>query len=331
MTAIFRRKGGLAVILFMLSALATPSVAQAPPPPSFSPAQLDNLVNRIALYPDSLLAQVLASSTFPDQIPAAARWADRHHYLTGKDLAMAIEADELQWDPSVQALLPFPSVLEMMAAASTWTEQLGDAFLAQQPDVMAAVQRQRELAFSYGYLGTNAQVVVTSEPYIVIAPVHPGLIVVPAYDPLIVFAPPRPGFVVGSSISFGFGVTIGTFFEPWGWGPSHIAWTNHVVYIDHARWDRTWFNRTTYIHPYAHLPQSVGVHRATSNVFARPDSRSAPVISVPVERHVEQERSAEEREAARQGHPAPAEIHRPPRRGRAPVSRDEDKRDRNDR
>jgi hypothetical protein len=330
MYVILRRKAGQALILFILAALAVPAGAQAPPPPNFSAVQLDGLVNRIALYPDSLLAQVLAASTFPDQIPAAARWADRHHYLTGKDLEMAIEADELQWDPSVQALLPFPSVLEMMAADKAWTEQLGNAFLAQQRDVMAAVQRQRQLAFSYGYLRTNAQVVVTSEPYIVITPVHPGFIVVPVYDPVIVFARPRPGFVVGSAISFGFGVTIGSLFEPWGWGASHIAWANHAVYIDRARWERTWVNRTTYIHPYAHLPQFVVVHRAPSNVFGRPDGR-APAIATPLERHLEQERSTEEREAARQGRPAPSEIHRSPARGKAPESRRDESRGRDER
>src|SRR5208283_4536588 len=80
---------------------------QQPPPPTFAPAQLDNLVSRIALYPDPLLAQVLAASTFPDQIQPAAGFADQHHYLTGAALAAAISGDQLPWDPAVQALLPF--------------------------------------------------------------------------------------------------------------------------------------------------------------------------------------------------------------------------------
>src|ERR1700722_16079813 len=100
----------MCAVLFAIS-----TFAQAPPPPpSFSPAQLDPLVARIALYPDPLLAQILAAATYTDQIPDAARWADQHHYLTGQALADATQADQLPWDPSVQALLPFPSVLAMM-------------------------------------------------------------------------------------------------------------------------------------------------------------------------------------------------------------------------
>ena len=110
-------------------------------PPSFPPAELDRLVSRIALYPDPLLAQVLAAATFSDQIPDAAKWADQHHYLTGDALAQAISGDQLPLDPSVQALLPFPSVLDMMASDMNWTSQLGNAFLAQQQEVMDAVQR----------------------------------------------------------------------------------------------------------------------------------------------------------------------------------------------
>jgi hypothetical protein len=86
--------------------LAAPAFAQAPP--SFPPPELDRLVARIALYPDSLLAQILAGATYADQIPDAARWGDQHHYLTGQALANAIQEDQLPWDPSVQALLPFP-------------------------------------------------------------------------------------------------------------------------------------------------------------------------------------------------------------------------------
>src|ERR1700694_6022454 len=88
----------------------------APGPPFFPPQQMDGLVSRVALYPDPLLAQVLAAATFSDQIPDAARWADQHHYLTGDVLARDIQEDQLPWDPSVQALLPFPSVL----GPATW-------------------------------------------------------------------------------------------------------------------------------------------------------------------------------------------------------------------
>ena len=105
----------------------------------------------------------------------------------------------------------------MMNSDMNWTTQIGNAFLAQQQDVMDAVQRQRALAQRYGYLRSNGQVVVSGGPYITIMPVNPGFVVVPYYDPAIVFFAPRPGFVVGGAIRFGFGVTIGGFFAPWGW------------------------------------------------------------------------------------------------------------------
>jgi len=258
--------------------LAVPALAQAPP--SFAPPDLDRLVSRIALYPDSLLAQVLAAATFPDQIPDAARWADQHHYLAGDALARAISEDHLPWDPSVQALLPFASVLDMMASDMRWTTDLGNAFLAQQPQVMDAVQRMRHRAWDYGYLRTNPQVVVRNGPYIEIVPVNPAFIVVPYYDPLIVFAAPRPGFLVAGAIRFNFGVTIGAAFRPWGWGVNRFAWNTRTVVINDRPWGRTWANRPTYVHPYE-------IRRY------EPARR--------VEGHALHERSEHEREAARSG------------------------------
>src|ERR1700729_689221 len=149
-------------LLMLLVLAAVPAFAQGPP--SFAPPQLEQMVSRIALYPDPLVAQILAGATYPDQIPDAARWADQHHYLTGQALASAISGDQLPWDPSVQALLPFPSVLDMMASDMNWTTQIGNAFLAQQQDVMDAVQRQRAVAQRYGYLRSNPQVVVGGAP-----------------------------------------------------------------------------------------------------------------------------------------------------------------------
>jgi len=213
------------VVAWVLTvALASASFAQEAPPPTYTPPQLDNLVKRIALYPDPLLAQILTASTYGDQIPDAAAWADQHHYLTGQALADAIQQDQLPWDPSVQALLPFPSVLGMMASDMAWTNDLGNAVLAERDAVIDAVQRERHLAYQYGYLRTNGQIVVSSGPYIyiTIAPVNPAFIVVPAYNPAVVFVAPRPGFFVGAAIGFGFGVTIGAFFHPWGWGATTV-------------------------------------------------------------------------------------------------------------
>ena len=111
-----------------------------------------------------------------------------------------------------EALLPFPSVLGMMAADMGWTTDLGNAFLAQQQSVMDAVQSERHKAAQYGYLRSNDQVVVGMGPYITISPVNPGYVVVPAYDPALVFYAPRPGFFIGGGIHWGFGITIGGFF-----------------------------------------------------------------------------------------------------------------------
>ena len=249
------------LVAFAALVLTSPLFAQNPPPtyaadqsqappPSFAPEQLDQLVGRIALYPDSLLSQVLAAATFPEQIPEAAKWADEHHYLHGQELASAIQEDQLPWDPSVQALLPFPSVLDTMASDQNWTRDLGNAFLAQEQDVMDAVQRERHKAQQYGYLRSNEQIVVGGGPYISINPVDPGYIVVPYYDPGIVFFAPRPGFFVGGGIRFGFGVGIGGFFRPWGWGYSRFDWGGHRLYINDRPWGRTWVNRGVYVHPY---------------------------------------------------------------------------------
>jgi uncharacterized protein DUF3300 len=269
-------------MLGMLAVLvAAPALAQGPPP-HYAAEQLDQMVARIALYPDSLVAQILAAATYSDQIPDAAKWADQHHYLKGQALADAIQGDQLPWDPSVQALLPFPSVLEMMSSDMNWTADLGNAFLAQQQDVMDAVQRERRKARDYGYLRSNAQIVVGTGPYITIDPVNPGFVVVPAYDPGIVFFAPRPGFFVGGAIRFGFGVSLGVFFRPWGWGYNRFDWGGHAVIINNAPWRRTWGNRVEYVHPYA------GVHRY------------GPAERAP-EHHEVHERSDRERQDARSG------------------------------
>ena len=233
-----------------------PYPAQAPlsPPPAqpaYPPQELDRVVSPIALYPDPLLAQVLTASTFSDQIPEAARWADEHHPLAGPAMTQAIAADQLPWDPSVQALLAFPSVLDMMASAMPWTQELGNAFLAQRSEVMDAVQRMRQSAMNFGYLQSNAQVTVSPGPYIQILPVNPAFIVAPYYNPAVVFVAPRPGFRVGTAISFGYGVSLGAAWNTWGWGASRFDWRAHTVIIANTPWGRTWVNRASYVHPYA--------------------------------------------------------------------------------
>ena len=267
--------------------LAAPAMAQDAP--YYSPEQLDHLVSRIALYPDPLLAQVLAAATYPDQIPDAARWSDQHHYMTGSQLADAINYDQLPWDPSVQALLPFPSVLDMMASDMRWTQDLGDAFLGNQQEVMYAVQRMRQRARDYGYLRSNPQVIVASGPYITIVPARPEYIVVPYYDPVVVYERPRPGFFIGAAIGYRFGVTVGVAFRPWGWGYNRIAWRERVVYVNNSPWHRTWVNRTVYVHPYK-VRRVVVVEHEHDRDWRDHD------------RHELYERSERERESARWGH-----------------------------
>jgi len=204
-------------LAFLLAALGTTfamlAVAQ---PAALAPPQLDQLVSRIALYPDPLLAQVLTASTYWDQIPEAATWADQHSYLMGDALAAAIQEDHLTWDPSILALLPFPSVLDMMASDPAWTQQLGNAVLTERDAVMDAVQRMRHKAKEFGYLQPNSyDNVVDDGGYIEILPVIPGVVYVPQYDPLVVFARPAHGLVIGGAIRFGAGITISAAYDPY--------------------------------------------------------------------------------------------------------------------
>jgi hypothetical protein len=194
-------------------------------PPMLAPQQLDPLVSRIALYPDPLLAQVLTASTFSPEIPDAANWSNQHAGLTGDALANAIRQDNLPWDPSVLALLPFPQVLQTI---------------------------MRQQAYSYGYLRPTPYAnVVNTGGYVEILPVNPAYLYVPVYSPAVVFAAPRPGIVVGLSIHFAPSIFIGPAFVPYGWARPGFAWGTHAIIIGGAPWGRTWANRAAYVHPYA--------------------------------------------------------------------------------
>lgn len=221
-----------------------------PQPPTWSPQDLDQLTAPYALYPDPLLAQVLTASTFSNEIPDADGWARSHAYLTGDALARAVQEDNLPWDPSVIALLPIPSVLDIMAGDMARTEELGNAVLANRAGVMDAIQDQRQKAYNYGYLRSNAQErVVTPGPGdIEILPVNPQVVYVPYYDPNVVFFRPAPGFFIGGAITFGPSIFIGAFF-PWGWGGVSFGWRTHTIIIAGRPWERTWANQG-YIHPY---------------------------------------------------------------------------------
>jgi hypothetical protein len=153
----------------------------------------------------------------------------------------------------VLALLPFPSVLSMMAQDMNWTQQLGNAVLAQRADVMDAVQRMREQSYRYGYLRSNQyDNVVNSDGEVEILPVNPAYLYVPTYDPFIVFGAPRPGFFIGGAIHFGPAIVIGAGFAPWGWAHPYFDWHTHGIFFDATPWNRGWANRGYYVHPYAH-------------------------------------------------------------------------------
>jgi hypothetical protein len=232
----------------------------APPVQHFS-QELQQLVAPIALYPDALVAQILAASTYPTEIVEADRWMQSHSDLKGEELAK--EVDKQPWDPSVKALTQFPSVIENMDKNLSWTSSLGDAYANQQQEVTDAVQMMRRQAHKAGHLNSNEQEKVTTQDNtIIIEPANPEVVYVPAYDPWLVYGEPivaYPGwypvpglFLAGGGIGFGIGFGVG-FFGGFGWGwhhwgydwHGHAAIYNHNTYISHSR---TIINRNNFNH-----------------------------------------------------------------------------------
>ncbi len=233
--------------------------AQAPPYTQQTPEQLQQLVAPIALYPDSLVAQILAASTFPDQVVEADRWVQAHPDLKGDGLGQAV--DQQSWDPSVKALAAFPTVLGNMDKNLSWTSSLGDAYYNQQQDVMDAVQVMREQAEKAGNLKTTPQQNVEAQgSTIVIEPADPDVVYVPAYDPWLIYGYPIvawPGWYPypgiwydGPYLSFGLGFGIGFFGGfGWGWGNWGFDWHNHYAIYNHNRYysrSNTFYNRSNY-------------------------------------------------------------------------------------
>ena len=222
-----------------------PATQQAPP--QLSPDQLDNLVAPVALYPDPLLGQVLAASTYPLEIVEVQQWLQQNRNLQGAQLLDA--AKQQNWDPSVQALVAFPDALNLLSNDIRWATDLGNAFLAQQADVMSAIQRMRARASANGRLRSTPQQVVTNESQdgqsaIEIQPADPQVIYVPVYQPEYVWGPPAwgaypdlwypPGYGFGFGFGFGPGIFIGGLFPGWGgWG----GWG----------WGCGWFGRSLFV------------------------------------------------------------------------------------
>ena len=233
----------LAVLLTILLVVPPGAMAQSGGGDKpFSQEQLDQLVAPIALYPDSLLAQIFMASTYPLEVVQAARWVKTNKNLKADALAVALEKEN--WDPSVKSLVNFPQVLDMMNERLDWTQKMGDAFLAQQKDVMDTVQQLRAKAQAAGNLKTTEQqtVVVEKETQtIIIQPVNPQVVYVPAYNPTVVYGvwaypayPPYtyypPGYVAGAALfSFGVGVAVGA---AWGYAWGNCNWRGGDVDVN---------------------------------------------------------------------------------------------------
>jgi hypothetical protein len=272
-----------------------PPPEQAPPEqtvpsaPAFTPDQLANLVAPVALYPDSLLSQVLVAATYPLEIVEAGQWLQQNRGLRGAQLVEA--ARQQNWDASVQALVVFPDVLTRLNSDIRWTTDLGNAFLAQQADVMNAVQRLRAQASQAGRLKSNSQETVTTQMQggqaaIEIQPADPQVVYVPVYNPAYMWGPPAFGFYpplfypeIGFGFGFGAGIYIGGFFGGlgwggWGWGPN---WFGGSIYMNNNFFHRYGFNdfhgggafqgRSTWAHDPAHRMGVPYSNRALSNRY----------------------------------------------------------------
>lgn len=264
---------GLVTLLSAVLALPLPAGAQsgagsAPPIPVAADAaqlynreQLDALLAPIALYPDTLLTQILMASTLPVQVLQARLWLDNpiNKALAGDVLAKALEAQS--WDPSVKSLVPFPQVLVMMADKADWMQQLGYAMSVQQPDVLDSVQRLRFQAQQAGSLTTTPQQRVTSTPrpnappIIVVEPANPQIIYVPSYNPEQVYGtwpypatppvylPPPPGYAIGTALVTGMAFAAGAAVIGSLWNIGHPGWGGGSVNVNVNRWNNVNVNR----------------------------------------------------------------------------------------
>jgi hypothetical protein len=249
--------GQVAPDTFQRNQSFAPRQSYAPPQPPLqetgqqvlSPDQLDNLVAPIALYPDPLLSQVLAASTYPLEIVEAQQWLQQHLGLRGSQLIDA--ARQINWDPSVQALVAFPDVLAMLNRDVQWTTDLGNAFLAQQSEALAAIQRMRAAAQQNGRLASTPQQVVGNDVQvdpqygqgaIQIQPANPQVMYAPTYNPEYVWGPPQVGAYPplgypsdGYGLGFGVATLVGSLFTGllsfggWGWG---LSWLTHSLLLN---------------------------------------------------------------------------------------------------
>ncbi len=236
------------VVSFLLTALASPGLlAQQPAAPAaasraFSQQDLDQLLAPIALYPDALVAQVLLASTFPQQVGEAARWSKANPTLKDKALEDAMQAQP--WDPAVKSLTSVPTVLQQMNDKLDWTQKLGQAFSAQQADVMTTLQALRARAVAAGNLkSTNEQKVKTeqqgTQTIYIIESAQPTVIYVPTYNPYTIYgtwwytAPPYymypPAYVYPPGLALATGVVVGVAI----WGNTNWRGNDVTINVDH--------------------------------------------------------------------------------------------------
>ncbi len=252
---------GIALLALGFSPLAA-AASEAP-----DQAQLEQLVAPIALYPDALVAQILMASTYPVEIIEAQRWVQGNPGVKGDALQQAMQGQS--WNASVKSLTAFPQVLQMMSDKLSWTTDLGNAFLADQSDVMNAIQALRQRAKAAGNLQSNSQQTVTvqnqptaTQPQtIVIVPANPQVVYVPTYNPSLIYGawpypayPPYyyypPGYVATASIlSFGAGMAVGAALWGdcnWGHGNVNVNINNYNRFnntnISHNQWQQN-FNQ----------------------------------------------------------------------------------------
>lgn len=244
-------------VALAFAGLTTSATADTPPAATLSAGQVDSLMAPIALYPDQLLAKICIAATYPLEIVEAERWVQANANLKGAALDTALQSQS--WDDSVKSLAHVPEVLKMMSDRLDWTQKLGDAFLSQQSDVMASIQRLRAQAQKNGTLkSTNEQTVSVEDQSIVIEPVQPEAVYVPYYDPQVVYGawaypdyPPYywaapPGYGYGAGIGFIAGVAIGAAFwnNGFNWRGGNVYVNNNVNFNNFNRNNfnggRTW-------------------------------------------------------------------------------------------
>jgi hypothetical protein len=229
-----------------------------------SETELRGLVAPIALYPDPLVAQILAAATFPDQVAVANYWLDQNKALTGQ--ALMGKVNQQTWDASVKALTQFPSVLNNLAKNLNWTSELGEAYHRQPSEVMAAIQALRAQAKAQGNLQSGSQITVTQQSpnTIVIEPANPQVVYVPQYDPALVYGVPyvTPGYTAayvaaGAALAFGTAIALGAWGGGWGWGAWGANWSggtvvyNHNNFYGNSAWHGGYYNGA-YHHGYGY-------------------------------------------------------------------------------